>query len=416
MKDFFISYNKADAEMAIWINWQLKSVGYTTIIQAEDFGPGDNFVLAMQKAATEAARTIAVLSPDYLQAKFTAPEWAAAFAQDPMGERRLLIPVRVRPVELTGLLKAIVYIDLVDKDEEEAKVSLLSNIQRIAGTPQPVFTKTVTASASPNKLPHQASNHAEHQVGQINRTLQRNHFATHISHNRDRKTHGFLISGESQECPEDARYKLSYLLQEDLISHFPHTPEIKRLHTEKSIVDGKQPEQYLWELLARILLCNAEKSAIQVRLSQLDKCYIFFRELPSDESENQKFLVDMLAAWSSLALTSNSSSHFLLLIHATESSKKSMLGWLPVTKGAGRWRNQMESLLKQSNFLETLLPELHSPSKLEIHDWIKLHLVESAVRDSIKDLLNTKFSKDVSIPLGEFKKTVLPIIKNHHSQ
>ncbi|MDO9311075.1 MAG: toll/interleukin-1 receptor domain-containing protein, partial [Nitrosomonas sp.] len=136
MKDFFISYNKADAEMAIWINWQLKSVGYTTIIQAEDFGPGDNFVLAMQKAATEAARTIAVLSPDYLQAKFTAPEWAAAFAQDPMGEQRLLIPVRVRPVELTGLLKAIVYIDLVDKDEEEAKVSLLSNIQRVAGTPQ----------------------------------------------------------------------------------------------------------------------------------------------------------------------------------------------------------------------------------------------------------------------------------------
>lgn len=93
-----------------------------------------------------------------------------------------------------------------------------------------------------------------------------------------------------------------------------------------------------------------------------------------------------------------------------------MRSWLPVTKGTERWRNQMESLLKQRNFLETLLPALHSPSKIEIHDWIKLHLAESAVRDSIKDLLNTRFSKDASIPLGEFKKAALPLIKNHHSQ
>lgn len=78
-KDFFISYNRADEEKAIWINCILKLNGYATVIQVEDFGPGNNFVLAMQKAASEATRTIAVLSPDYLESKFTAPEWAAAF-------------------------------------------------------------------------------------------------------------------------------------------------------------------------------------------------------------------------------------------------------------------------------------------------------------------------------------------------
>lgn len=128
MKDFFISYNKADAEMATWIAWQLEEAGYTTAIQAWDFGPGNNFVMAMHKAATEAQRTIAVLSPDYLQAKFTAPEWAAAFAQDPTGEQRLLIPVRVREVNLSGLLKPIVYIDLVAQNEKEAKIRLLSGV------------------------------------------------------------------------------------------------------------------------------------------------------------------------------------------------------------------------------------------------------------------------------------------------
>lgn len=134
-KDFFISYNSADKQMAEWIAWQLEEAGYTTVIQAWDFGPGDNFVLAMQKAATEAKKTIAVLSPNYLEAKYTAPEWAAAFVQDPTGEKRQLIPVRVKPVELNGLLRPIVYIDLVDTNEAEAKERLLSGIS--GGRPKP---------------------------------------------------------------------------------------------------------------------------------------------------------------------------------------------------------------------------------------------------------------------------------------
>lgn len=136
MQDFFISYNSADKERAEWIDWQLENAGYTTVIQAWDFGPGENFVLAMHRAASEAKRTIAVLSPDYLQAKFTAPEWAAAFVQDPTGEQRLLIPVRVKPVQLFGLLKPIVYIDLVGmKDESEAAKRLLDGV---AGKRSPV--------------------------------------------------------------------------------------------------------------------------------------------------------------------------------------------------------------------------------------------------------------------------------------
>jgi hypothetical protein len=58
---------------------------HSGIIQAWDFRPGENFVLWMQQAAKQAITTIAVLSQDYLQASFTQPEWAAAFAQDPQG-------------------------------------------------------------------------------------------------------------------------------------------------------------------------------------------------------------------------------------------------------------------------------------------------------------------------------------------
>src|SRR6266508_5402179 len=102
MKDFFVSYNRADRAWAEWVAWQLEEASYTVVIQAWDFRPGSNFVVDMQKAAAEAQRTIAILSPDYLDARYTQPEWTAAFAQDPTGEKGLLLPVRVRECELKG--------------------------------------------------------------------------------------------------------------------------------------------------------------------------------------------------------------------------------------------------------------------------------------------------------------------------
>ena len=68
MKDFFVSYNKEDRRWAEWIAWVLEEGGYRTVLQAWDFRPGGNFVLDMQKAAVGTRQTIAVLSPNYLQA------------------------------------------------------------------------------------------------------------------------------------------------------------------------------------------------------------------------------------------------------------------------------------------------------------------------------------------------------------
>lgn len=80
-------------------------------------------------------------SPDYLQALYTQPEWAAAFAQDPTGEKGLLIPVRVGTGDATGLLPQIVYIDLVGLDEETARHALQVGVARTRAKPTepPVF-------------------------------------------------------------------------------------------------------------------------------------------------------------------------------------------------------------------------------------------------------------------------------------
>lgn len=128
-KDFFISYNKADRQWAEWIAWSLEESGYSVVIQAWDFRPGGNFVLEMQKAASEANKTIAVLSEDYLKSAFTQPEWAAAFAQDPQGQKGTLIPVRVQPCKLSGILAPIIYVDLLNLEAEAAQETLLNALE-----------------------------------------------------------------------------------------------------------------------------------------------------------------------------------------------------------------------------------------------------------------------------------------------
>src|SRR5260221_3521812 len=158
-KHFFISYTSADRPWAEWIAWQLEHEGYTTLIQAWDFAPGSNFVLEMDTAASTAERTIAVLSPEYLQSGFTPSEWAAAFAHDPKGEQRLLVPVRIRPFDVEGLLGQVVYIDLVGRNEQEARTVLLAGVRHERAKPaaSPAFPAIAQTQAErpafPSALP-----------------------------------------------------------------------------------------------------------------------------------------------------------------------------------------------------------------------------------------------------------------------
>jgi hypothetical protein len=49
-RDFFVTYNGKDERYATWIAATLEAAGYTTVIQAWDFRPGDNFLAAMDRA------------------------------------------------------------------------------------------------------------------------------------------------------------------------------------------------------------------------------------------------------------------------------------------------------------------------------------------------------------------------------
>jgi tetratricopeptide (TPR) repeat protein len=106
-----------------------------------------NFVLEMHKATITAERTIAVVSPHYVGALYTQPEWAAAFRADPTGAHRRLIPVRIESCQLLGILGSIQYIDLVGLDKIAARKTLLAGIEgSLRGRSKPSISPSFPSS------------------------------------------------------------------------------------------------------------------------------------------------------------------------------------------------------------------------------------------------------------------------------
>jgi len=151
----FVSYNGDDARWAEWVAWHIEASGCRAILQAWDFRPGSNFVLAMQQAASESDRTIAIVSPAYLNSQFTQPEWAAAFRKDPRGRKRALIPLVVEPCDSGGLLAGIVYVDISGVGAQEARKRLLSALSADRPKPKsaPRFPGRQTATTPSPEFP-----------------------------------------------------------------------------------------------------------------------------------------------------------------------------------------------------------------------------------------------------------------------
>ena len=169
MRDFFISYAKRDAAWAEWIARTVEQAGYTTYFQKWDFPAGSNFILEMHSAIENANKTLLVMSKAFNESLFTKPEWAATLASDPTGEARRLIPVRIDRIDPIGLLKALTYIDLVGKNESEARQSLLAALKPAVRTPSETspFADGRSSKAYPAGPDSEKSMHNAEKQGQI---------------------------------------------------------------------------------------------------------------------------------------------------------------------------------------------------------------------------------------------------------
>lgn len=122
------------------------------MVQAWDFVPGGNFVLAMHEAARRSKRVIMVCSPEYLDRPFTKPEWAAIWRLGPEGTEASVVPVIVRSCRPEGLLGPIVWIDLVGLDQDAAREALLKGVRIKPGdrpTDMPPFPGPIASGSAP---------------------------------------------------------------------------------------------------------------------------------------------------------------------------------------------------------------------------------------------------------------------------
>jgi tetratricopeptide (TPR) repeat protein len=152
MVDFLISYTNGDRRWAEWMAWVLEEAGYSAVLQAWDFRPGGDLKAAMNRAVMEAGRVISVVSEDYLRGVFPHREWVDAYAVRARGEKRKVIPVRVKLCQLEGILDDIACLDLVGTtDEEEAARRLLGGMkkERVAPRAQSSGSAARTAPTNP---------------------------------------------------------------------------------------------------------------------------------------------------------------------------------------------------------------------------------------------------------------------------
>ncbi len=110
--EFFVSRAGPDAAIAQRIAHILEDAGRRVVIQDWDF-KNRAFMERMHAALTSGARTIALLSPDYLTRDHCAAEWQNTIADDPLNRHSKLIVLRIRPCDPVGLLKSFAFWDLV---------------------------------------------------------------------------------------------------------------------------------------------------------------------------------------------------------------------------------------------------------------------------------------------------------------
>jgi TIR domain len=126
---FFISFNSADRQKAHWIAWTLREAGHEVAVHDWEIPAGGNAPLWMNARLAWADRLIAVVSPDYVPARYSAMEWAAQIWDDPGGTRGSVVPVLVRPTpSLPPLLKGLSRIDLTNCPEAEARERLVAGV------------------------------------------------------------------------------------------------------------------------------------------------------------------------------------------------------------------------------------------------------------------------------------------------
>lgn len=126
MNKIFISYSSKDKEwVRNWLLSQLESNGLHAHIDFRDFEIGQPSLVNMERAVEECAKTLLVLTPNYVQSEFTNFEALMLQVGDPIGLRKKILPLLLVNCALPKRLAIFTYADFRNENERPMQLERL---------------------------------------------------------------------------------------------------------------------------------------------------------------------------------------------------------------------------------------------------------------------------------------------------
>jgi hypothetical protein len=159
--DFFISYRGAQAAWARWVNWVVRSAGFSTVLM-DEFPVGTTWTSEMRKAVATCRRLIPLYSKDYWASGACVVEFDAYWHQSLKDDAaHFLFPLEIERCEVPKIHATLLACRIHELSRDEAQAAILkvlSAITPIAATPayterEPSFPRPVASSAAPADWP-----------------------------------------------------------------------------------------------------------------------------------------------------------------------------------------------------------------------------------------------------------------------
>lgn len=131
-KDFFISYRGSSTAWALWVNWVVRSAGYTTVLM-DEFEGGTTWTAQMRDAPEQCRRLIPLYCEKYWESGPCKAEFDAYWHQHMKDEKaRFVLPLQVQLCTVPKMHSTLIAPRLQSLDRNAARAAILKHLEGIS--------------------------------------------------------------------------------------------------------------------------------------------------------------------------------------------------------------------------------------------------------------------------------------------
>lgn len=146
--DFFISYRGEHTDWARWVNWVLRSAGFSTVLM-DEFPVGTTWTNNIRDAAQNCRRLIPLYSQDYWQSGACIGEFDAFWTQHlKNAPARFLLPLKIQPCTVPAIHSALLSKSIHSLTRDGARAVILHLLEGLIpiktspfSEPEPPFSE-----------------------------------------------------------------------------------------------------------------------------------------------------------------------------------------------------------------------------------------------------------------------------------